>query len=205
MFYTPGVTPGIFMSSIILASASPQRKHLLEGLGLEFTVIPSQVDEPAFLEADPFTRARELALLKAKDVASRNPGSFVIGCDTLVVASDHSLLEKPVDADDARRMLRLHSGKISQVHSGLAIISPEGVVSKGVDTSDVHFKDLTEAEIEWWIGTGLWKDRSGGFQIDGPGQMMIEWIRGDWSGIVGLPVHLLGVMAKEVGMPIMND
>lgn len=70
----------------------------------------------------------------------------------------------------------------------------------GLSSSDVRFRSLSDADIDWWMQTGLWKDRSGSFQIDGPGQLMIEEIRGDWSGIVGLPVFLLGRLAEELGL-----
>jgi septum formation protein len=191
-------------TSLILASASPQRKRLLEGLGIEFSVVPSQVNEEECTIDDPSERAMKLAFLKAEDVSNRYPDKFVIGCDTLVVSSNGTLLEKPKDEDDARRMLRLQSGNVSEVHSGLTVMAPAGSEcshSSGISSSDVHFKNLSDEDIEWWIGTGLWKDRSGSFQIDGLGQLMIEWIRGDWTGIVGLPVFLLGNMLKEVKYP----
>lgn len=187
---------------IILASASPQRKTLLTGLGVIFDVIPSEVDEEAFVHTDPRSRALELAHLKAVDVAARYPESFVIGCDTLVVAHDGTLLEKAVDEADARRMLQLQSGHVSEVHSGLCVINPEGDVSKGISSSEVKFRELSDADRDWWMSTNLWQNRSGSFQIDGLGQLMIEWIRGDWTSIVGLPVYQLGVQAREVGLHI---
>ncbi len=185
---------------LILASASPQRKQLLSGLGLAFDVIPSTVSEEDHPEGDPARRAVDLAVLKAKDVAAKNPDSWVIGCDTLVVADDGTLLEKPMDADDARRMIRLQSGRTSTVHSGLCLVGPDGTHQENISSSSVHFARLTEREIDWWIGTKLWRDRSGSFQIDGPGQLMIERIEGDWTGVVGLPVFLLGKMMRERGL-----
>ena len=186
------------MQPIILASASPQRAEILKGLDIPFTVEVSQIDESNFDEADPIDRAYLLARKKAEDVASRNPDCIVIGSDTLVEASNGTLLEKPVDVEDTKRMLRLHSGEGSHVHSTICIISPENSV-EGISSSLVLFKDLSEEEIEWWISTDLWKDRSGGFQIDGKGQLMIQQIEGDWSGIVGLPVFLLGELLTKVG------
>ncbi len=187
---------------VILASASPQRKQLLAGLGLQFDVIPSTVSEQDHPEGDPARRAVGLAVLKAKDIAAKNPHSWVIGCDTLVVAEDGTLLEKPLDADDARRMIRLQSGHTSVVHSGLCLVGPDGTHQEDISSSSVHFASLTEHEIDWWIGTKLWRDRSGSFQIDGPGQLMIERIEGDWTGVVGLPVFLLGKMMMGKGFKI---
>jgi len=183
---------------LILASASPQRKTLLTGLGVEFVVIPSQVNEEACTEHDPAKRAQLLSREKAQDVADRHRGRVVIGCDTLVVAPDGTLLEKPVDEADARRMLKLQSGGTSIVHSGLSVIHATGEMSSGLSSSDVRFKTLSEEDIDWWIKTNLWQGRSGGFQIDGPGQLMIEEICGDWTSIVGLPVFLLGDLLGDV-------
>lgn len=190
------------MSRIILASASPQRKTLLAGLGVQFDVIASKVDEDAHPVTEPVQRSAELARLKAKDIAAKNPGAIVIGCDTLVVASDGTLLEKPTSPADAKRMIGLQSGKTSVVHSALCVIDAKGNAHEGISSSDVTFKKLSDKDMEWWISTGLWKDRSGAFQIDGLGQLMIADIKGDWTSIVGLPVFLLGRLMEEAGASI---
>jgi septum formation protein len=186
-------------SSLILASTSPQRKILLEGLGLTFTIVPSAVDEDAHPEKDPALRCRTLARLKAEEVAMRHPGQFVLGADTLVVNHTGLLLEKPANAEEARRMLCAQSGGVSTVHSAVCLIDPRGQLHEGLDTSSVFFAELDEQDIEWWISTGLWNGRSGAFQIDGPGQLMIERIEGDFTGIVGLPAYLFGQLAKQAG------
>ncbi len=185
------------MEKLILASASPQRKTLLEGLGVQFEVIPSGVDEATLVERDPAKRALILAQMKAEDVAAKHPNAWIIGCDTLVVVPDGTLLEKPVDVAEAREMLKMQSGGTSVVHSGLSLRSPDGKDWADVSSSSVMFKSLTSNEIEWWIATKLWEGRSGAFQIDGLGQLMIEKIEGDWTGVVGLPVFLLGELAKK--------
>lgn len=190
------------MSSLILASASPQRKTLLEGIGLSFSVIPSRVPEEMCTESDPTTRAVHLAREKALDVGARHRGEWIIGCDTLVVAPNGTLLEKPKDAKEAHQMLMLQSGGTSVVHSGLALLSPAGVLVDGLSSSQVTFKVLSSMEMDWWVGTQLWQGRSGAFQIDGLGQLMIERIEGDWTGIVGFPVFLFGTLAKEAGLEI---
>ncbi len=187
---------------MVLASASPQRKTLLEGLGLSFTVVPSSVDESACSEKDPARRAELLSALKARDVAQKHAQSVIIGCDTLVVSSAGDLLEKPSDPGEARRMLRLQSGATSLVHSGVTVINEEGQEFTGLSSSAVTFKKLSKAEEDWWIASGNWKDRSGGFQIDGPGQLMIERIEGDWTGVVGLPIFLLGSLLEKAGLSL---
>jgi len=175
---------------------------LLENLGVDFAVEPSSVDEAAVIEEDPAMRAQILGRLKAQDVAARIPGRWVIGCDTLVVAADGTLLEKPQDAADARRMLELQSGKASLVHSGLCLVGPDGAVHEGLSSSSVFFQVLAKADTAWWLSTGNWQGRSGAFQIDGPGQLLIERIEGDWSGIVGLPIFLLGQHCAKAGAPL---
>ncbi|MDD4319403.1 MAG: Maf family protein [Candidatus Peribacteraceae bacterium] len=189
---------------LILASASPQRKMLLEGLGLTFDVIvPHGVDEQAHPELTPGKRALGLARLKAEDVAARSGGSWVIGCDTLVVSPDGQLFEKPADEKDARRMIAAQSGRTSVVHSGLCLLSPDGKRAEGVSSSQVTFMRMSAADIDWWIATGQWKDRSGSFQIDGLGQLMIEEIKGDWTSIVGFPVFLFGKLLRELKAPFL--
>ncbi len=190
------------MSRLILASASPQRKTILAGLGVEFEVIPSSVEEDDHPESNPLQRSKDLARLKAQDIAMKNEGAVVIGCDTLVVAHDGTLLEKPKTSSEAKKMLLLHSGAVSMVHSALCVVDAERTFHEDVSSSAVTFKKLTDAEIEWWVSTNLWRDRSGGFQIDGKGQLMIASIIGDWTGIVGLPVFLLGKLLEEAGYKI---
>ncbi len=127
-----------------------------------------------------------------------------MGCDTLVVAESGTLLEKPNDETDARRMLMLQSGRTSLVHSALCIVDTSGKTHEGISSSSVTFKELSEKEIGWWIATKLWQGRSGGFQIDGLGQLMIESITGDWTGIVGLPVFLVGKLLKEAKSKLLH-
>ena len=190
------------MHRLILASASPQRKELLTGLGLTFEVIPSNVDEDGHPERKPAERSQILARLKALDVHAKHPQAFVIGCDTLVVSANGSLLEKPASPEEAEHMLRSQSGSTSVVHSALCIVNPAGQVFEELSSSSVTFKALNDKEIAWWVQGNLWKGRSGGFQIDGLGQLMISRIEGDWTSIVGLPVFLLGKLLSEAGYPI---
>ncbi len=190
---------------LVLASASPQRKQLLEGLGLTFEVHPSSFDESSCDERSPIERCKHLAAHKAQEVNERFLDSFVIGCDTLVVAENGDLLEKAPDADAARAAITKLSGATCHVHSGLSVFAPKQQHYDGVSSSAVTFKKLSEEEIDWWIGTGLWQDRSGSFQIEGPGQLLIEHIEGDWSSIVGLPVYLLGQLLQQAGYDLFTS
>lgn len=187
------------MQKIILASASPQRTELLRGIGVKHTVHASTVDESSVAVSEPKSRAQILAKMKAEDVSKHHPGCIIIGCDTLVVSSDGTLLEKPSDKVDVEKMLRLQSGKTSTVHSALAVVDESGNLHEDISSSSVTFQSLSEEQISWWIASDLWKGRSGGFQIDGPGQLMISGIEGDWTGIVGLPIFLLGQLLRKAG------
>lgn len=138
--------------------------------------------------------------MKAESVYQDHANAVVIGCDTLVIAEDGTMLEKPVDEGGARVMLRKLSGKTCEVRSAVCIIKElkeEKEVKEGVSSTKVTIKKLSDEEIEWWIGTGEWKDRSGAFQIEGKGQLMIEKIEGDWTGVVGLPIFLLGELLSK--------
>lgn len=187
------------MSSLILASSSPQRRQLLAGLGVSFDVVHSSVAEDDYHVQEPLQRSKDLARMKAQDVAKNHAGKIVIGCDTLVVASDGTLLEKPASPKEALSMLKRQSGATSVVHSALCVVDASGALQEGVSSSSVTFEELQEEQMQWWISTNLWQGRSGAFQIDGLGQLMIKHIEGDWTGIVGLPVFLLGKLLKSAG------
>lgn len=190
---------------LVLASASPQRKQLLMGLKIPFDVYVTGVeDESDVTHHDPVERAQFFARQKAERAHTAHPDAWIVGCDTLVVAADGTLLEKPLNAEDARTMLQLQSGKTSIVHSGLCVMNPLGEKQEEMSTSAVKFKRLSPQEVDWWISTRLWEGRSGSFQIDGPGQLMIERIEGDWSSIVGLPVFLLGQLLKKAGWDVLS-
>ncbi|HLD63758.1 MAG TPA: Maf family protein [Candidatus Peribacteraceae bacterium] len=185
---------------VILASRSPQRAQLLRSLGIQFQVIASAVDESACRETDPQRRSQLLARLKAEDVAAKQPHALVIGCDTLVEANDETILEKPRDVAEAEAMLRRQRGTVSTVHSALHVIDASGKAAFGVSSTAVHFANISDDDITWWIHTGLWQDRSGAFQIEGPGQLLVEHVAGDWTGVVGLPVFLLGRLLHQLNV-----
>ncbi len=115
----------------------------------------------------------------------------------MVVSETGALLEKPVDQNDARRMMVEHSGTKSIVHSAICLIEPSGKAHEALDSSILLFKKLSDDDIDWWIESNLWKDRSGAFQIEGKGQLIIEKLEGDWSGVVGLPLYLLGKLMEK--------
>lgn len=184
-----------FEEKIILASTSPQRKKILEELGLDFEVVPSQFEEIVPAEYDPYLLAKEFALGKARDVAKDYPANLVLGVDTVVVTEAGELLLKPKDADDARSILQKLSGGRQIVVSGIALIQGENEIVQE-ERTNVYFKTLSDVEIEAWLKSGLWEGRSGAFQIDGPGGFFVEKIEGDFYNVVGLPVYRFGRMLE---------
>ena len=174
--------------SIILASKSPRRRFLLENAGLEFTVYPSGIREAEFPITPPRDYAKTLAEAKANDVADMYPDGWVIGADSIVWANE-KLLEKPRTIDEARDMMRQLSGRTHYVFTGYAIVCKARAHSfADVSETAVTFKDLTPAEIEWYIATDEPYDKAGGYAIQGLGSFMIQRIDGSYTNVVGLPL-----------------
>jgi septum formation protein len=185
-------------ASLILASKSPRRKHLLEQAGLKFSVIPSDFDETSVAMSDPASYVRALAEFKALDISHKHPDSWVIGADTLVLI-DNQALGKPGCDDDAREMLKRLSGKRHQVLTGYCICcrAKKQLFSETVKT-DVHFKKLRRGEIDWYIGTGEPLDKAGAYAIQGLGSFLVRSIKGSYTNVVGLPVcEVIEFLIKE--------
>ncbi len=183
---------------LILASVSPRRCYLLEQAGVDFSVIPSRVDERTIAECSPEQYVVKLAEAKAGEVASRYPESWVIGADTVVVV-DHSILGKPRSRDDARNMLLRLSGRTHQVYTGFVICckARKRHFSKAVKT-DVLFKELSDQEIEWYIHTPEPFDKAGAYAIQGMGTFLVRSINGSYTNVVGLPVsEVIEILIRE--------
>ena len=173
---------------LILASQSPRRRYLLRKAGLVFQVIPSGVDEGDVPLTEPAAYVKALARAKAEDVASRHPDAWVIGADTVVLIGG-DILGKPGSRREAREMLRQLSGQTHQVHTGYALCCRDAgrMITDAVKT-DVRFKSLSEAEIEWYIQTGEPFDKAGAYAIQGLGTFLVRSISGSYTNVVGLPV-----------------
>ncbi|MGD1970463.1 MAG: Maf family protein [Desulfobacterales bacterium] len=175
-------------SKLILASNSPRRSHLLAQAGLNFSVIPSDVDEQKLAMSDPDEYVRALAESKARDISEKHPDSWIIGADTIVLI-EQQILGKPDSTDVARNMLRHLSGKMHQVYTGYCICcKKEKRLFSDVVKTDVYFKELSDREIEWYIQTGEPFDKAGGYGIQGIGAFLVERINGSYTNVVGLPV-----------------
>jgi septum formation protein len=156
--------------------------------GLNFSVIPSDVDEQKVAMSDPDEYVRALAESKTLDISGKHPDSWVIGADTIVII-EQQILGKPDSKDAARNMLRRLSGKTHQVYTGYCICCKrEKRLFSDVVKTDVRFKELSDREIEWYIQTGEPFDKAGGYGIQGIGAFLVERIRGSYTNVVGLPV-----------------
>ncbi len=185
---------------LILASASPRRKYLLEQAGLRFTVKPSRVDEDALdlADAPPAVRVRLLAEAKARDVADRHPESWVLGADTLVF-NRNAALGKPGSDAEARQMLSVLSGQTHQVVTGYALRRrASGQTFSDAVSTRVTFKALSDMEIEWYIRTREPFDKAGAYAIQGIGTFLVRRIEGSYTNVVGLPVcEVIELMLRE--------
>jgi len=173
---------------LILASQSPRRRYLLKQAGLEFAVIPSQVDESDIAVSSPPLYARELAQAKALDVAQQHADSWVIGADTIVLI-DGLILGKPDSKTHAVEMLNRLSGETHQVITGYCIChkASQRLIVDSV-TTDVTFKSLSKKEIDWYTHTSEPFDKAGAYAIHGLGTFLVRAINGSYSNVVGLPV-----------------
>ncbi len=173
---------------LVLASASPQRRAILEQLGVPFEVRPADVLEAA--EGDPETVARDNALLKATVVAGGAPERTVLGVDTIVTL-DGTIFGKPATPEAAAEMLLRLQGRQHTVISGIAVCDSQGVPRSLVQRTDVRFAPLSTAAVSAYIATGEWRGRAGGYAIQGRGAALVDGIAGDYLNVVGLPVPAL--------------
>jgi septum formation protein len=173
------------MARLVLASASPQRRRILEDLGVEFDVRPVDVREED--AGAPRAVASENALRKAVTGAEQGDGDeVVIGCDTLV-ATELEIWGKPPNERAARETLQRLSGRTHEVVSALAVVQ-RGDVRAASEITKVTFRELDERTIDWYVGSGEWEGRAGGYAIQGRGAVLVRRIEGDYLNVVGLPV-----------------
>ncbi len=183
---------------LILASASPRRRELLHRAGIEVEVVPAHVNEDPRPGEDPKLLAERLAREKAGAVFARYPQSFVLGADTIVIVDGH-VLNKPADADDAARMLRMLSGRRHQVTTGVCLLGPE-VRDVRSETTEVEFQRLSEEEIRGYVVSGEPMDKAGAYGIQGRASRWIPRVEGCYFNVVGLPVPLVYRMLRENGV-----
>ncbi len=180
---------------LVLASKSPRRQQILRDAGLSFVVRPSDVPEQRHPSESPADYVRRLAQEKAFAVPL-STGEIVLGADTVVVV-DSQVLEKPIDAADATRMLGLLSGREHEVITGICLRSDTRTIVD-VATTRVRFVPLTREEIEAYVASGEPMDKAGAYAIQGLASKFIDRVEGSYSNVVGLPVSLVYRHLKEI-------
>ena len=183
---------------VVLASASPRRRDLLNLIGIAHEVRPADIDETMRPREAPRRYAERLAREKASAVATRDPDLITIGADTVVVI-DRKVLGKPADPSDAARMLRLLSGREHTVITAVAV-SRGRKLRSAIEEVRVKFRRLRDDEIDEYIAMGEPMDKAGAYGIQGYGATIVERIEGDYFAVMGLPlVRLVGLM-RDVGV-----
>ena len=176
------------MHRLILASASPRRSELLRQLGLDFDVIPSNIEEIVLAGETPTGHVCRLAAAKAGELADRYPEAWVIGADTIVVIKG-SFLGKPATESEARTMLGMLSGCKHTVYTGVSVRCKAADVNLGeVVASEVLFKDITPEEMDWYVKTTEPYDKAGGYALQGGGAFFVREVHGSYTNVIGLPL-----------------
>lgn len=191
---------GSNLAPLILASASPRRRVLLERTGFVLIVSPQEVDESPRAGERPEAFVERLALAKAEESLRALPGPargdghgphagspVVVAADTVVVLEDR-ILGKPLDEANAREMLAGLGGTRHEVYTGWCVARALGERLLGVEVTRVWFKGLRTEEMAWYLGTGEWRDKAGAYGIQGKGAFLVARIEGSYSNVVGLPL-----------------
>ena len=195
---------------MILASASPRRRELLGRLGLELDIRAADIDETRLAGEHPCDLVKRLAHEKAHAVRSAyglGDDGYLLAADTIVWMDD-AALGKPADDEDARAMLRMLSGRTHEVSTGVCILSGDGEglhEANFVETTDVSFYELTDAQIDAYVRSGECSDKAGSYAIQGTGSLLVRSITGDYDNVVGLPVarvvrELAGMRGSASGL-----
>jgi septum formation protein len=196
---------------LVLASESPRRAELLRAAGFDFDVVPAHIDESVHHGESPEEYAVRVARMKAEAVMPRPGRHPVLGADTVVVV-DGEILGKPADEEDARRMLRLLSGREHVVLTAVCLLTfPPRLTGldedyelwetdSAVESTRVQFSRLSEAEIAWYVGTGEPFGKAGGYAIQGLASRFIPRVTGSYSNVVGLPVALVYNLCSRAGL-----
>jgi septum formation protein len=182
----------IALEKLVLASGSPRRAEILRAAGWPFEAVAADIDESVRDGEDAVSYVKRLALTKAQTVARARSEGLVLGADTTVVVAGE-LLGQPLDDDDARRMLKLLSGKWHEVLTGVALLRADENTQRFVDheTTRVRFARMSDEEIDWYVATGEPRGKAGAYGIQGHAALFVEEIAGDYFNIVGLPIRLV--------------
>lgn len=185
---------------LVLASASPRRLDLLRQIGIvPGAVDPAELDESPLKGELPLPHAARLAEEKARAVAARHPGKFILAADT-VVACGRRILPKAEDERTAKRCLGLLAGRRHRVHGGVALLTPEGKLHTRTVSTIVTFKSLDHGEVAAYLASGEWHGKAGGYAIQGLAAVFVRALGGSYSNVVGLPLFETAALLKGVGL-----
>lgn len=184
---------------LLLASASPRRRELLDQIGVAYRVESHSIEESALAEESSTDFVQRLAREKAQDVAARHPGHVVLGADTVVVCDDRAL-GKPADADAAMQMLSLLSGRSHEVFSAVALCRDADCI-QSLSTTRVSFRPISEAEMRAYWNSGEPADKAGAYGIQGLAALFVSAIQGSYSGVVGLPLYETAELLRQYSIP----
>ena len=189
------------LEKLVLASSSPRRAEILSAVGWPYETMAAGIDESRAPGEDATAYVQRLAREKAEAVVAKLERGLVLGADTVVVVNGE-ILGQPRDDDDARRMLKLLSGKWHEVLTGVALVrageAPETLVD--YERTRVRFAEMSADEIEWYVGTGEPKGKAGAYAVQGRGALLIEEIEGEYFNVVGLPIRLVYELVNQ-GFP----
>ncbi len=188
---------------LILASASPRRADLLQAAGIPFSVLPVDIDERFYPNEKPEHAVARLAEMKAAAAMGKCPEDVVLGADTTVVVRGQALA-KPVDAEDAARMMRMLSGRTHEVLTGICL-GHRGRRLVHVEPTRVRMALMSEPEIAWYVSTPEPYDKAGGYAVQGLAARFIEGIDGSYSNVVGLPISNVYQLLKELGCDTLRE
>lgn len=185
---------------LVLASGSPRRRELLQGLGVEFSVRPADLDESLLPGETPAQHVQRLAREKA--AARAETGELVLAADTVVLV-DGDILGKPRDTVEARAMLERLAGRRHTVLSGVALIDGDRLrTAYGIARTEVRIAAMTAAEIAWYVDTGEPMDKAGAYAIQGLGAIFVDAVEGNYTNVVGLPIPLTQSLFRELGFDL---
>ncbi len=200
-----GTVTGTNRPRLVLASASPRRQELLAQIGIiPDTIDAAHIDETPRHRELPRVHAARLSLAKAQAVATRHPGCFVLGADT-VVACGRRILPKASDRDEVRQCLAMLSGRRHRVYGGVCLVTPDGEILRRVVMTAVYFKRLSAQETAHYIASGEGCGKAGGYAIQGLAAAFIKKINGSYANVVGLAVHEVAAMLNGNGYPLYNE
>lgn len=185
-------------SELILASTSPARRALMDGLGLPYRAVAPEVDEVVPPGTPPAQAVALLAERKARAVQSKLRGSLVIGADQLVSLDGHAL-GKPPDADAAEAQLKRLRGRAHDIFTGLCVVGPAYLANE-VDAARLTVLPLSDAEVRGYVASGEWQGCAGGYRVEGRGQALFARIDGDRTAIQGLPMQRVVRLLREAGV-----